>query len=215
MSDTLKWLKWGLLTVVGLVILLTLMSVLIARSGQPKPFTYRFNNTSVKFPISVKEAMKRYNTLPHQYAFTESDLLKPTACQLKNSSNAVSEIYYVDRADDHFHTPIDSLDRAVYAIRFCYTNRSKKDLVELMNRLEKDFGKPFEMKVTTGKGESYYELDNSWNSSIVIDFCPAGVYKPDAVKSGNYSDWTVNFCYGIKYSTIGCFVDYELAYDAQ
>ena len=215
MSNILKWLKWGLLTAVGLVILLTVVSILIARSDQPKSFTYLFNDTSIKFPISVREAIKRYNVLPHQYAHTEADLLRPTACQLKKSSNAISEMFYVDRADDFIKAPADSLDREVYAIRFCYTNRNKKDLAELMNRLEKDFGKPFELKVTTGKGESYYELDNSWHSSIVIDFCPAGVYKPDAVKSGNFSEWTVNFCYGIKYSTISCFVDYELAYDAQ
>jgi hypothetical protein len=84
-----------------------------------------------------------------------------------------------------------------------------------MRKLEKDFGKPFELKVTTGKGQSYYELDNSWRSSIIIDFSPAGFYKPDAVKSGNFREWTVNFCYGIKYRTISHFVDYELAYDAQ
>ena len=207
--------KWGLLTVVSLVVLFVVVSVFIARRDRPKSFTYLFENTSIKFPISVREAMKRYNTLPHRYALAEADFLGQNACQLKKSSNAVSKIFYVDRADDYFHAPSDSLDRQVYAVRFCYNNRNTKDLTELMKRLEKDFGKPFELKVTAGTSESYYELDNSWNSSIVIDFCPAGVHKPDAVESGNFEEWTVNFCYGIKYSTIGCFVDYELAYNAQ
>lgn len=215
MKNVLKWLKRGSLTVVGLAILLTVMSILIARSSHPKLVTYSFNHTSIKFPISVGEALKRYNALPHQYAHTEADLLKPTACQLKKSNNVVSEIFYVDCADDFIKAPADSLDREVYAIRFCYSGQNKQSLTKLMSRLEKEFGQPFELKVTSGRNESYYELDHSWHSSIVIDFCPADSYKPDAVRSGNFKEWTVNFCYGIKHGTIGCFVDYERTYDAQ
>lgn len=215
MSNALKWLKRGLLIVVSLAILLTVVSILIARSSPPKIVTYSFNNTSIKFPIAVGEAIKRYNVLPHQYAHTEADLLRPTACQLKKSSNTISEIFYVDRADDFIKAPADSLDREVYAVRFCYSGQNKQSLRTLMNRLEKEFGQPFELKVTSGRNESYYELDYSWHSSIVIDFCPADSYRPDAVRSGNFKEWTVNFCYGIKYGTIGYFVDYERIYDAQ
>ena len=215
MKNGLIWLRRGLLTALGLALLLIIVSIFIAQNEQPEPFSYSFNSVRIKFPISVREAMKRYNTLPHQYAHTEADLRRPTACQLIQSNRVVSELFYVDRADDFIKAPSDSLDRSVYAIRFCYNRGSKAELVDLMKRLEKDFGKHFALKVTTGLGQSYYELDNSGRSSIVIDFCPAGVYKPDAVKSGNVNEWTVNFCYGIKYSTISHFVDYERAYDAQ
>jgi hypothetical protein len=215
MSNVLRWLKRGSLIIVGLAALLTVVSILIARNSEPEPVTYSFNKTGIKFPISVGEAIKRYKTLPHQYPHTEADLVRPTACQLKKSSNGVSEIFYVDRADDFIKAPADSLDREVYAVRFCYSKQNKQSLTELMSQLEKEFGRPFELKVTSGRNESYYELDLSWHSSIVIDFCPADKYKPDAVRSGNFKEWTVNFCYGIKYSTIGCFVDYEVTYDAQ
>ena len=215
MNRTFKWIKRGLLAIAAFAILLTVVSVIVARNSQSKTFTYSFENTTIKFPISVQEAMGRYNTLPHWYAHTEADLTRPTACQLSGSNSKVSEIFYVDNADDFIHAPADSLGREVYAVRFCYSNRNKTDLQKVMSKLEKDFGKQFELKVTAGRGESYYELDASWRSSIIIDFCPADVYKPDAIKSGNFSEWTVNFCYGIKYGTVSHFVDYERAYDAQ
>ncbi len=85
MNNVLKWLKWGLLTLVGLTVLLVIVSILVARNSPPQSVTYSFNGTSIKFPISVGEAMKRYNALPHQYAHTEADLLRPTACQVKKS----------------------------------------------------------------------------------------------------------------------------------
>ena len=107
MSNALRWLKRGSLIVVGLVILLTVVSILIARNSQSEPVIYSFNNTNIKFPISVGEAIKRYNALPHQYPHTEADLLRPTACQLKKSNNAVSETFYVDRADDFIKAPAD------------------------------------------------------------------------------------------------------------
>lgn len=215
MSKVSRWLKQGAVIIVSLAIILTILAMLIARNSQPKPVAYSFNNTIIRFPISVGEAIKRYNTLPHQYAHTEADLHRPTACQLKKSPNVVSEIFYVDHADDFIKAPADSLDRKVYAIRFCYSAGNKTELMKLMNHLEKKFGQPFELKVSSGRSESYYELDHSWHSSIVIDFCPADVYKPDAVKMGDFSEWTVNFCYGIKNSAVSHFVDYERTYDAQ
>ena len=215
MGNVLKWLKRWALRIIGLVILITVVSILIARNSRPETVIYSFNGTSIKFPILVGEAIKRYNALPHQYAHTEADLLRPTACQLTNSIDSVSEIFYVDHVDDFIKAPADSLNREVYAIRFCYSGQNKRSLTELMGRLEKEYGKAFDLKTTTGRNESYYELDLSYQSSIVIDFRPADIYNPDPVKSGDFSEWTVNFCYGISGSAIGNFVDYERAYDAQ
>ena len=163
--------------------------------------------------MTVGQAVATYKVKPHQYNRTGVAFTSP--CPPGVQINGVSEIFYVEWADDYIKAPDDSLDRNIYAIKFCFAQQNQSDFIEMKNQLENDFGKKFELTYNSDSKEPYYQLGVSNKVVILIEFFPELTYVFDKNKIKNPRSWAVTFCYGLGGSSITDFTKYERNYDAQ
>jgi hypothetical protein len=175
------------------------------------PFSYVFCGAEVKFPITVGESIKRYKVLPHRYSKTG----KPLAANCLHDKNdgAVNDVYYVENADNYFNPQADSLNRDVYAIAFCFPQ--KTNLEKTKEQLQTKFNQRFEQKRSSDSDEPYLQMKVHNYLSIIIDFYPEYTYGLNKNIIRNPNMWRVIFCYNLHDSTIGHFVHYERAYNAE
>lgn len=206
--------KWSNRTITILTIVCVIAMYMFYCSYQHnKGFLYSFNNIKVKFPLTVGEAIKTYKVIPHQYNRTGIPYNSP--CPPNVKVNGISEIFYVNRADDYIRTPTDSLSKSVYALKFCFTQQSKSSFQRMKDQLEKDFGKKFDLEYNDDTKEPYYQLNASYNVNVIIEFYPEFAYITEKNKVQDYKSWAVSFCYNLFGPSIHNYTKYERNYDAQ
>lgn len=178
-----------------------------------KDFIYTFTNVQVKFPLTVEQAIRTYKVLPHKYNRTGVPYDSP--CPPNVPVNGISEIFYVDRVDDYFKPPTDSLSRNIYALKFCFTKQDRSAFYKMKNQIEKDFDEQFDLKYNDDTNEYYYQMDASHNVKVIIEFYPEFAYITDQTKAQKYQSWAVSFCYNLFGYSIHHYTKYERNYDAQ
>ncbi len=211
------WIKWikrlsvFLLTSVMLAIIALGWNFFYPSKPDQIPFSYVFCDAEVVFPITVGESIKRYQVLPHQYSKTGKPLT--SNCLHNKNDGAVNDVYYVENADDYGNPPSDSLDRNVYAIAFCFP--LKTNFEKTKEQLQTKFNNRFEKKRSSDSGEPYLQMKVHDYLSIIIDFYPEYTDGLDKSIIRNPNMWRVIFCYNLHDSTVGHFVHYERAYNAE
>ena len=194
---------------VGCIVCASIIGLLYYSTG----FTYNFNNTQVKFPLTVGQAIKAYGVLPHQYNRTGVAYTLP--CAPNVPMNSVSEVFYIDHVDDFIKPPLDSLSKDIYAVKFCFAQQSSSRFETMKKQLERDFGGKFALRYNSYTQEPYYRLDAAHNVIILIEFYPefANAFDPDKVK--NPRSWAVSFCYNKFDFSVDHFLQYERNYNAE
>jgi hypothetical protein len=198
---------------IGVTIILSIIGWKFFYPSKPDkiPFSYTFYGTNVTFPITVGESIKRYRVLPHRY----NRLRRPLSANCLHNKNdgSVNEVYYVINADDYANPPSDSLYRDVYAISFCFPQ--KTNLEKTKEQLQNQFNRRFEAKKNSDSGEPYLQMKIYDYLSIIVDFYPENTYGLDKNIVINPNMWRITFCYNLPDYTIDHFINYERAYNAE
>lgn len=208
----LRILKIILLTGLAVVSLLVVgLFVLFPIDKEAPPYSSRFNDTDITFPITVGEAMKKYNVKPHQYNKMNVDtfIMPPKM----DSATKVCDVFYVRSATDYGHSPADSSQRNVYAIRFCFTKDDNFEKIK--TQLEKQYKSQFIRKKAYATDEFYLQLKIADYMSVVIDFYPENSYNVGRLSPKKPEYWTVSYCYNLYDRAIDFYVFYGRTYDAQ
>lgn len=174
-------------------------------------FSYTFCGTKVTFPITVGESIKKYKVLPHRYNRLRRPLL--VNCLHNKNDGSINEVYYVNNADDYANPPSDSLYRDVYAISFCFPQ--KTNFEKTKEQLQNKFNQRFEQKNSSGSREPYLQMKIHDYLSIIVDFYPEDTYGLDKNIVINPNMWKLIFCYNLPDYTIDHFISYERAYNAE
>lgn len=192
---------------------LFLLYILSCNGRSEENFSYEFYGTKVEFPLTVQQAVNKYKVLPHQYNRTGVAFSSP--CPPGVPTNGVSEVFYVDTADDYFSSPSDSLSRNIYAIKFCFVNQNIHSFNKIKAQLEEDFRDKFDLNHNIDSKEPYYQLNSDKGISIIIEFYPELTYVFDENKINNPQAWAISFCYNLGKYSIRDYTKYERNYDAQ
>lgn len=176
-------------------------------------FSYKFYGTQITFPLTVGQAITNYKVLPHKYNRTGVSYGSP--CPPNIPMNGVSEVFYVDNADDYLKPPSDSLLRSIYAVKFCFAQQNLSLFQTMKSQLEKDFKSKFTLEHHREDREPYYRLNAGNDVIIVIEFYPELTYVFDQSKLESPRSWAVSFCCNTFNFSVDHYLHYERNYDAQ
>ena len=167
-----------------------IMIFLSCQTGQRecnKPFNYSFLDKTVSFPLSVDEAVTKYNLIKNKY-----DVLHDS----NKTNEANISIYYIGGFEDPRYNPRTNFatqqyyNKDIYAVNFHLRDQTMS-MNRIIEKLQKDFKKKFIKKRTRmDRIGIYYE--------IIINDCVKVIVYNAPIFNSTFGPGTVNILFTYK-----------------